>query len=123
MSAKRKMTLGIIGSVLVITPIAVALAQPQAAACTTIHYRGLDVVAPGIFASSDVAIRQRGDFVRLHQAAKLRIADECGATRASPVIVIGSTEALRHLFSWFELVCEHNLCTLPFVRSSRPTRP
>ena len=97
MSAKWKMT-GLIGSVLVITPIAVALAQPQAAACATINYRGLDEVAPGIFASSDVTIDQRLNFGRLHAAAKRRIADTFGATRASPVIVIGSTQALRHLF-------------------------
>lgn len=43
---------GLIGSVLVITPIAAALAQPQAAACATINYRGLEEVAPGILASS-----------------------------------------------------------------------
>ena len=98
MSKKWRMTLGIIGSVLVITPIAVAWAQPQAAACALINYRGLDAVAPGIFAASDVSISQRLDFVRLHTAAKLRIADTFGATRASPVIVIGSTEALRDLF-------------------------
>jgi len=98
MLAKWKITLGIVGSVLVIAPIAVALAQPQAAACATINYRGLDEVAPGIFASSDVTVGQRLDFVRLHRAAKLRIADTFGATRASPVIVIGGTEALRSLF-------------------------
>jgi hypothetical protein len=84
--------------VLVITPIAVAWAQPQAAACALINYRRLDAVAPGIFASSDVSSDQRLDFVRLHTAAKLRIADMFGAARASPVIVIGSTEALRDLF-------------------------
>ena len=97
MSAKWKMT-GVIGSVLVITPIAVALAQPQAAACATINYRGLDEVAPGILASSDVTIDHRLDFGQLHAAAKRRIADTFGATSASPVIVIGSTQALRHLF-------------------------
>ena len=97
MSAKWAMT-GLIVSVLVIVPIAVALAQPQAAACATISYRGLDEVAPGIFASSDVTPGQKLDFVRLHVAAKRRIADTFGATRASPVIVIGSTQALRHLF-------------------------
>ena len=97
MSAKWKMT-ATIGSVLVIAPIAVALAQPQSAACATIDYRGLDQVAPGIFASSDVTIDQRLDFVRLRAAAKLRIANTFGATRASAVIVIGSTQALRHLF-------------------------
>ena len=89
---------GLIGSVLLITPIAVAWAQPQAAACATISYRGLDEVAPGIFASSDVTIGQKLDFVRLHAAAKRRIADTFGATRASPVIVIGGTQALRDLF-------------------------
>ena len=88
-SVKWKITLGIIGSVLVVTPTAVALAQPQAAACALINYRGLDEVATGILASSDVAIGQRLDFVRLHTAAKLRIANTFGATRASPVIVIG----------------------------------
>ena len=98
MTAKRKITLGIVGSVLVIAPIAVALAQPQAAACALINYRGLDEVAPGIFATSDVTIGQRLDLVRLHAAAKLRISDTFGATRASPVIVRGSTEALRRLF-------------------------
>ena len=55
---------------LVIAPTAVALAQPQAYACT-INYRGLDEVAPGILASSDVTVGQRLDFVRLHTAAKL----------------------------------------------------
>ena len=97
MSAKWTMT-GLIGSVLVITPVAVALAQPQAAACALINYRGLDEVAPGILASSDVTIGQRLDFVRLHAAAKLRIANTFGATRASPLIVMGSTETLRRLF-------------------------
>ena len=33
---------GLIGSVLLITPVAVAVAQPQAAACATIGYRGLE---------------------------------------------------------------------------------
>ena len=97
MSAKWKIS-GLIGSVLVLTPIAVALAQPQAATCATINYRGLDEVAPGIFASSDVTVDQRLDFGRLHAAAKRRIADTFGATRASPVIVVGSTQALRQLF-------------------------
>ncbi len=97
MSAKWTMT-GLIGSVLLIAPLAVALAQPQAAACATITYRGLDQVAPGVFASSDVTIGQRLDFGRLRAAAKLRIAETFGATRASPVIVLGSTEALRSLF-------------------------
>ena len=99
MSVKWKITLGIIGSVLVVTPTAVALAQPQAAACALINYRGLDEVTTGILASSDVTVDQRLDFVRLHTAAKLRIANTFGATRASPVIVIGSTEALR-LHGW-----------------------
>ena len=98
MSVKWKITLGIIGAVLVVAPTAVAWAQPQAAACVLITYRGLDEVAPGILASSDVTIGQRLDIVRLHAAAKLRIANTFGATRASPVIVIGSTEALRDLF-------------------------
>ena len=98
MSVKRTITLGIVGWVLVVTPSAVALAQPQAAACALINHRGLDEVASGILASRDVPIGQRLDFVRLHTAAKLRIANTFGATRASPVIVLGSTEALRHLF-------------------------
>ena len=98
MTAKWKIALGIIGSVLVTTPIAVAVAQPQAAACAVINYRGLDAVAPGIFATSEVTIGQRLDIVRLQAAAKLRIADTFGALRASPLIVIGSTEALRRLF-------------------------
>ena len=98
MSVKWKIALGIIGSVLVLTPAAVALAQPQAAACALINHRGLDEVASGILASRDVPIGQRLDFVRLHTAAKLRIANTFGATRASAVIVIGSTEALRDLF-------------------------
>ena len=34
----------------------------------------LDAVAPGIFVTSDVSIGQRLEFVRLHTAAKLRIA-------------------------------------------------
>jgi hypothetical protein len=90
--------LRVVGSVLVIAPIAVAVAQPQATACVLINYRGLDEVAPGILASSDVTTGERLDFVRLHTAATLRIANTFGATRASPVIVRGSTEALRHLF-------------------------
>jgi hypothetical protein len=57
MSAKWKR--GLIGAVLVIVPIAVVLAQPQAAACATINYRGLDEVAPGILASSDVTLDQQ----------------------------------------------------------------
>jgi hypothetical protein len=97
MSVKWKMT-GLIGSVLVIATVAVALAQPQAAACATIEYRGLEEIAPGIFATSDVPVDQRLDFGRLHAAAKRRIADAFGATRASPVIVIGGTQALQHLF-------------------------
>ena len=95
---KWKITLGIVGLVLVVTPTAVALAQPQAAACALISYRGLDEVTTGILASSDVPIDQRRDVVRLHTEAKLRIANTFGATSASPVIVIGSTEALRDLF-------------------------
>ena len=98
MSVRRKVALGIVGSVLVVTPTAVALAQPQAAACALINYRGLDEVTAGILASSDVPIDQRRDVVRLHTEAKLRIANTFGATRASAVIVIGSTEALRDLF-------------------------
>ena len=70
MPVKWKITLGIIGSVLVVTPTAVALAQPQAAACALINYRGLDEVATGILASSDVPIGQRLDFVRLHTAGE-----------------------------------------------------
>ncbi len=70
------------------------MAQPQVAACALINYRGLDEVTTGILASSDVPIVQRRDFVRLHTEAKLRIANTFGATRASAVIVIGSTEAL-----------------------------
>src|SRR5687767_15924052 len=111
MSVKWKMT-GLIGSVLVIATVAVALAQPQAAACATIEYRGLEEVAPGIFATSDVAVDRRLDFGRLHAAAKRRIADMFGATRASPVIVIGSTQALRHLFPGSGFVCEHDPQTL-----------
>jgi hypothetical protein len=98
MSVKWKITLGIVGLVLFVTPTAVALAQPQATACALINYRGLDEVAPGILAASDVTIGERRDFVRLHTAAKLRIVNTFGPRRASPVIVIGSTEALRHLF-------------------------
>jgi hypothetical protein len=97
MSVKWKIPLGIIGSLLVVTPTAVALAQPQAAACALINYRGLDEVATGILASSDVTSDQRLDFVRLHAAAKRRIANTFGAPRASPVVVIGSTETLRQL--------------------------
>ena len=95
---KWKITLGIIGSVLVVAPMAIALAQPQAAACALINYRGLEEVTTGILASSDVTSAQRLEFVRLHTAARVRIANTFGATRASPVIVIGSTEALRRLF-------------------------
>jgi hypothetical protein len=95
---KWKIALGVIGAVLVVAPIAIARAQPQAASCALINYRGLDEVAPGILASSDVTIAQRLDFVHLHTAAKLRIASTFGDTGASPVIVIGSTEALRRLF-------------------------
>ena len=98
MPVKWKITLGIVGSMLVGTPTAVALAQPQAAACALIKYHGLDEVTTGILASSDVPIDQRRDVVRLHAEAKLRIANTFGATRASAVIVIGSTEALRDLF-------------------------
>ena len=98
MLAKRKITLGMIGTLLIVTPTAVAVAQPQAAACVLINYRGLDEVATGILASSDVTMGQRLEFVRLHEAAKLRIANTFGAARASPVTVIGSTEALRQLF-------------------------
>ena len=98
MPVKWKITLGIVGSMLVVTPAAVALAQPQAAACALINYRGLDEVTTGILASSDVPIDQRHDVVRLHTEAKLRIANTFGATRASAVIVIGTTEALRDLF-------------------------
>ena len=90
MSVKWKVRLGVIGAVLVVTPTVAALAQPQAAACALITYRGLDEVATGILASSDVTIGQRLDFVRLHTAAKQRIANTFGATRAAPVIVIGS---------------------------------
>jgi hypothetical protein len=97
MSATWKMT-AVIGAALVIAPIAVALAQPQAAACATINYRGLSEVVPGIFASSDVTIDQRLGFARLHTAAKRRVAETFGATRAAPVIVMGSTAALRRLF-------------------------
>ena len=98
MSVKWKITLGIVVSVLVIVPAAVALAQRQATACALINYRGLDEVASGILASSDVPMDHRLELVRLHTAAKLRIANTFGATRASPVIVVGSSEALRHLF-------------------------
>ena len=98
MSVKWKIALGLVSGVLVVTPAAVALAQPQAAACALIEYRELDEVAPGIFASSDVTNGQRLDFIRLRTAAKLRVANTFGATRASPVIVLGSTEARRHLF-------------------------
>ena len=42
MSMRRTIALGIVGSVLVVAPTAVALAQPQAAACALINYRGLD---------------------------------------------------------------------------------
>ena len=90
--------MGIIALVLVITPIAVVVAQPQAGACALINYRGLEKVAPGILATSDVTIRQRLDFVRLQAAAKLRMANTFGAPRALPLIVIGSAEALRRLF-------------------------
>ena len=83
---------------LAIASIAVALAEPQAAACATIEYRGLDEVAPGIFASTDVPIDRKREFGRLHAAAKRRVADRFGPVRASPVIIIGSTEALRQLF-------------------------
>jgi hypothetical protein len=41
MSVKWKITLGIIGSVLVVTPSAVALAQPQAASCALIAHEAL----------------------------------------------------------------------------------
>ena len=99
MTAKKKIAMGIVGAVLIATPAAVALAQPQAAACVLIEYRGLEEVAPSIFASSDVTGDQRRDFLRLHAAAKLRIANTFGETHASPVIVLGSTEALRDVFS------------------------
>jgi hypothetical protein len=56
MSVKWKITWGIIGAALIVTPAAVAWAQPQAAACALINYRGLDEVAPGILASSDVTL-------------------------------------------------------------------
>ena len=98
MPVKWKLAFGIIASLLVVAPAAFALAQPQAAACALINYHGLDEVAPGILASSDVTVGQRLDFAGLHAAAKYRIANTFGATRASPVIVIGSTEALRDLF-------------------------
>ncbi len=98
MSVKRTITLGIVGWVLVVTPTAVALAQPQAAACALVNYRGLDEVTTGILASNDVPLDQRREVARLYTEAKLRIANTFGATRASPVIVIGSTEALRELF-------------------------
>ena len=98
MSARWKVRLGLVGAVLAVAPIAVAWAQPQAAACVSINYRGLDEVAPGILAASDVTTGQRIDFVRLHAAAKTRIADTFGAPRSAPVIVVGSTEALRSLF-------------------------
>ena len=97
MPVKWKITLAIVGSMLVVTPTAVALAQPQAAACALINYRGLDEVTSGILATGDVPIDQRRDFFRLHEEAKLRITNTFGATRASAVIVIGSTEALRDL--------------------------
>ena len=92
MSVKWKIALGLVSGVLVVTPAAVALAQPQAAACALIEYRGLDEVAPGILASSDVTNGQRLDFIRLRTAAKLLVANTFGATRASSVIVLGSTE-------------------------------
>jgi hypothetical protein len=97
-SLKWEITLGIVGLVLVVTPSAVAWAQPQAAACALIDFRGLDEVATGILAARDVPIEQRREFVRLHTAAKLRIANTFGAPQASPVIVIGGAEALRDLF-------------------------
>ena len=62
-----------------------------------IDYRGLEEVAPGIFATSEVTPDQRLEFVHLHAAAKLRISNTFGATRASPLIVMGGTEALRRL--------------------------
>ena len=96
-SMRRTIALGIVGSVLVVTPTAVALAQPQAAACALINYSGLDEVTSGILATGDVPIDQRRDFFRLHEEAKLRITNTFGATRASAGIVIGSTEALRDL--------------------------
>ena len=98
MSVKWKITLAMIGLVLVVTPAAVVWAQPQAAACALINYRGLDEVVPGILATSDVTVAQRRDFVRLHAAARIRIANTFGTLRASPVIVISSTETLRHVF-------------------------
>ena len=98
MSVKWKITLGMIGLVLVVAPAAVVWAQPQAAACALINYRGLDEVVPGILATSDVTVAQRRDFVRLHAAARIRIANTFGTLRASPVIVISSSEALRHVF-------------------------
>jgi len=97
MSTNWKLT-ALIGSALAIGSLAVALAQPHAAACATIEYRGLDEVEPGILASSDVPIDRKRDFGRLHAAAKRRIADMFGPVRASPVIVLGSTQALRQLF-------------------------
>jgi hypothetical protein len=53
MSVKWTIRLGIVGAVLVVTPVAVALAQPHAAACALIEYRGLDDVATGILASGE----------------------------------------------------------------------
>jgi hypothetical protein len=97
-SLKWEITLGIVALVLVITPSAVAWAQPQAAACALINFRGLEEVATGIFAASDVPIDARREFVRLHAAARLRIANTFGAPQASPVIVIGGAEALSNLF-------------------------
>lgn len=97
-SLKWQLTLGIVAAVLVVTPAAVALAQPQAVACALINYHGLDEVGPGILAAGDVTMDQRRDFARLHAAAKLRIANTFGATRATPVIVIGSAEALQERF-------------------------
>ena len=98
MAVKWRISRAIVGSLLVVAPTAVVLAQPQATACALINYRGLDEVATGILASSDVPIGQRLDFVRLYTLARFRIANTFGAPRAAPVIVVASTEALRQHF-------------------------